>query len=178
MFSSHSFPSLTQTERLHGGDDDVDDEKFKLISFPVFSSNVPPLRPSVTSSSYRDTKQYDDLFGQSCAQIREQLAARRWPFCPIYLLHINTYCHLDCFAIPAEIALVETTFWPQSFGSVNDVQAMDVSRKVKEHYERHSHLYKRCCSITDDFHDFVHPGDQLPTGCQADILQHSRRTHG
>jgi hypothetical protein len=155
-----------------------DDDEFKRILFPILSSNISPLRPSITSSSYRDTNQYEGLFIESCAQIQEQIGYRRWPFCPIYLLHINTYCHIDHFAIPAEIALVETTFWPQLYGSKIDVRFMNVSKKVNEHYERHSLFYKRFCSITDDFHDFIHPGDQLPTGYQADILEHSRQTHG
>jgi len=160
-------------------DDDDDDDEFKRILFPVLSSNISPLRPSITGLSYRDRNQYEGLFIESCAQIQEQITHRRWPFCPIYLLHINTYCHIDYFSIPAEIALVETTFWPQLYGNNNNnVQLMNISRKINEHYERHSNLYKPFCSITDDFHDFIHPGDQLPTGYQADILEHSRRTHG
>ena len=115
---------------------------------------------------------------QSCAQLHRDIAHLRWPFCPIYLLHINTYCHVDRLAIPAEIALVETTFWPQLFANNVDIRSMNLPRKIDEHYERYLHLYKRFCSITEDFHDFIHPGDQLPTGYQADILQHSRRTHG
>ncbi|CAF1350963.1 unnamed protein product [Adineta steineri] len=169
-------PSLTIENDLDSPDGDDDD--FKRILFPILSTNISPLRPSITSPSYHDTKQYKNLFFESCIQIQEQIAHHRWPFCPIYLLHINTYCDIDSFSIPAEIALVETTFWPQLYGSNNDVQSMNISRKINEHYERHSHLYKRFCSITDDFHDFVHPGDQLPTGYQADILEHSRRTHG
>jgi hypothetical protein len=160
-------------------DDDDDDDEFKRILFPVLSSNISPLRPSITNLSYRDRNQYEGLFIESCAQIQEQITHRRWPFSPIYLLHINTYCHIDYFSIPAEIALVETTFWPQLYGNNNNnVQLMNISRKINEHYERHSNLYKHFCSITDDFHDFVHPGDQLPTGYQADILEHSRQTHG
>ncbi|CAF4554051.1 unnamed protein product [Rotaria sp. Silwood1] len=166
---------------------DIDDDdgninhknkEFKRILFPILSKNISPLRPSITSASYRDTKQYEALFIESCAQIQEQIIHHRWPFCPIYLLHINTYCHIDYFAIPAEITLVETTFWPQLYGSKVNVRSMNISKKINEHYERHSNLYKRLCIITDDFHDFVHPGDQLPTGYQADILEHSRRTHG
>ena len=110
-------------------DNDDDDDEFKRILFPVLSSNISPLRPSITSSSYRDTNQYECLFIESCAQIQEQITHRRWPFCPIYLLHINTYCHIDYFSIPAEIALVETTFWPQLYGSTNDVQSMNISKK-------------------------------------------------
>lgn len=153
-------------------------DDLKRILFPVLSSNISPLRPSTTCASHRETNQYENLFVKSCVEIRKQITQHHWPFCPIYLLHINTYCHLDSFAIPAEIALVETTFWPQLYGSRNDVQSMNISKKINEHYERHSHLYKRFSLITDDFHDFVHPGDQLPTGYQADILEHSRRTHG
>ena len=159
-------------------DDDDDDDEFKRILFPVLSSNISPLRPSITSASFHDTNQFEGLFLESCAQIQAQIHHHRWPFTPIYLLHINTYCHIGYHAIPAEISLVETTFWPQLYGSRNDIQSMNISKKVNEHYERHSHLYKRFCTITDDFHDFVHPGDQLPTGYQADILEHSRRTHG
>lgn len=159
-------------------DDDDNNNEFKRILFPVLSSNISPLRPSITSASYRDTKQYEGLFLESCAQIQEQIRFRHWPFCPIYLLHINTYCHIDHYAIPAEIALVETTFWPELYGNKTNIQLMNISKKIYEHYERHANLYKRFCSITDDFHDFVHPGDQLPTGYQADILEHSRRTHG
>ncbi|CAF0791690.1 unnamed protein product [Adineta ricciae] len=159
-------------------DEDDNDDEFKRILFPVLSSTISPLRPSITCSSYRDTNEYNQLFFESCVQIREQLAHRRWPFCPIYILHINTYCRIDHFAIPAEIALVETTLWPQRYGNTGNVQSMNISRKVTEHYERYSNLYKGFSTITDDFHDFVHPGDQLPTGYQADILEHSRRTHG
>lgn len=164
---------------LNNENDIDDDDEFKRILFPVLSSNISPLRPSITSASYSDTKkQYESLFIESCAQIQEQIHRHRWPFSPIYLLHINTYCHIDYFTLPAEIALVETTFWPQLYGNNNNVKLMSISKKITGHYERHANLYKRFSSITDDFHDFVHPGDQLPTGYQADILEHSRRTHG
>lgn len=158
--------------------DNNNNSEFERILFPILSKNISPLRPSTTGSSYSDINQYQRLFIESCAQIREQIDHFRWPFCPIYLLHVNTYCHIDYFSIPAEIALVETTFWPQLYGSNVNVQSMNISKKVNEHYERYSNLYKRLHSITDDFHDFVHPGDQLPMGYQADILEHSRRTHG
>lgn len=154
------------------------DEELKRILSPVFSSRVSPLRPSTTSSTYRDVRQHERLFAESCAQLRTELGQYRWPFCPIYLLHINTYYHADSLAIPAEIALVETTFWPQLYAVNTDKETKKISKKIDAHYERHANLYKRFCPITDDFHDFVHPGDQLPTGCQADILEHSRRTHG
>ncbi|CAM2718705.1 unnamed protein product [Rotaria socialis] len=172
--------SIMENDIDDDGDDDSDlnNNEFKRILFPILSTNISPLRPSVTSSSYCDTNSYEGLFMESCAKLHEQIAHYCWPFCPIYLLHINTYCHIDYFAIPAEIALVETTFWPQLYGNKINVESMNISKKVNEHYERHSNLCKRLCSITDDFHDFVHPGDQLPTGYQADILEHSRRTHG
>ncbi|CAF3554718.1 unnamed protein product [Rotaria sp. Silwood2] len=185
MHSSNGFSSSSNIENHIDNDDNNNknnnnnnNNEFKRILFPILSKNISPLRPSITSSSYRGTQQYEALFIESCTQIQEQIIHHRWPFCPIYLLHINTYCHIDHFAIPAEIALVETTFWPQLYGSKIDVQSMNISKKINEHYERHSNLYKRFCLITDDFHDFVHPGDQLPTGYQADILEHSRRTHG
>jgi len=148
-------------------------------SFFIFKiCNNMSLRPSITSATPRDTTEYQSLFQQSCQQIHEQLDIYRWPFCPIYILHINTYCHTDSYAIPAEISLVETTFWPELYGSTNTVQTMNLSDRITRHYERLSNVYKRFCLITNDFHDFVHPGDELPTGYQADILEHSRRTHG
>ena len=155
-----------------------DEDDFKHILLPVLSSSISPVRPSTNSSFYCDTSPYETLFVQSCAQLRRDIAHRRWPFCPVYFVHINTYCHVDQLAIPAEIALVETTFWPQLFANNVDIRSMNLPTKIDEHYERYSHLYKRFFTITDEFHDFIHPGDQLPTGYQADILQHSRRTHG
>lgn len=170
--------SLNISNSMGDCDDDDNHDELKWILFPVLSSNISPLRPSITSSSYRDTNQYKSLFIESCARIREHIIQHNWPFCPIYLLHVNTYCHVDHFAIPAEVALVETTFWPQLYGNNIDPNCMNLSKKAFEHYERHSNIYQRFRPITDDFHDFVHPGDQLPTGYQADILEHSRRTHG
>ena len=175
MHSSNYFSSSFNFEN---NTKDDDDDEFKRILFPVLSSRVSPLRPSITNPSHRNTNQYESLFVESCARIHEQIAYRRWPFCPIYLLHINTYCHIDYVTVPAEIALVETTFWPQLFGSNANVQSMNISKKVNEHYNRRSNLHKRFCSITNDFHDFVHPRDQLPIGYQAEMLEHSRRTHG
>lgn len=159
--------------------DQDEDEDFKRILLPILSSDISPLRPSITRSfSSQDLHNYHTLFKESCIQLHQQIVRRRWPFCPIYLIHINNYCHINHFAIPAEIAMVETTFWPQFYETDFDIKSMNLSNKINEHYERHSTLYKPFCSITDDFHDFVHPGDQLPRGYQSDILEHSRRTHG
>lgn len=171
------FPSIDDQSFLLNDQDGDDD--FKRILFPVLSTEIPPFRPSITRSlTVSDLHKYQTLFRESCSELHQYISRRQWPFCPIYLLHINTYCHFNDFAIPAEIALVETTFWPQLYEREFDLRSLNLPKKINDHYERHSKLYKRFCPITDDFHDFIHPGDQLPLGYQSDILEHSRRTHG
>lgn len=154
------------------------DEALKRILLPTFSADVAPLRAFLTRPSFQNNSLDERLFIDSCQEIRRYIAIYRWPFSPVYLLHINTYCHIDEISIPAEISLVETTFWPLLYGDTTDFLLENCSPKILEHYQRHLNDEKCFSSITNDFHDFVDPGDQMTIAFQSAILEHSRKIHG